>query len=88
MLALLYALGHVALILGYQTPLESPQTILQTSGLDVTAPFIFNSLSGLLTQWLANLPAPWNYVLSNLFCRPNTVHGTGCFRPTCALAAH
>jgi hypothetical protein len=57
MLALLHALGHVALILGYQTPLESPQTILQTSGLDVTAPFIFNSLSGLLTQWLANLPA-------------------------------
>ncbi|KAJ7261365.1 hypothetical protein B0H12DRAFT_1106458 [Mycena haematopus] len=56
MLALFHVLGSAALTLGYQTHSETPQTAFQLGslGLDSTgsaASFIFNSLSGLLTQW-------------------------------------
>ncbi|KAJ7093201.1 hypothetical protein C8R44DRAFT_815835 [Mycena epipterygia] len=51
LLALLHALAwRVALTLGDQTPFKTTSQI--ESGLDIsTAPFIFNGLSSLLTQW-------------------------------------
>ncbi|KAJ6547100.1 hypothetical protein B0H19DRAFT_253126 [Mycena capillaripes] len=57
MLGLLRALGFVALTLGAQVYPETPQATFQVGGSDVldhdnsTAPFIFNSVSGLLMQW-------------------------------------
>ncbi|KAJ6500467.1 hypothetical protein C8R45DRAFT_977819 [Mycena sanguinolenta] len=54
MLVLLLALGRIALTSGYGAHLEASQTTFQLESLGPdtsTAPFIFNSLSGLLTQW-------------------------------------
>ncbi|KAJ6606534.1 hypothetical protein DFH09DRAFT_11351 [Mycena vulgaris] len=70
LLALLRALvWRVALTSADQTPFETPQPTFQVeiSGLEnSTAPFIFNGLSSLLTQWPNTVHGTGRLILDTL----------------------